>query len=178
MVPQPSSSSRRAYEAGPRNDRWRCRTAIVYSDVGTFWHPESIDASYRTEQIDVSIAAMSMMGLLKYVERFKGVSASDIVWQSPPIETNVISAIRYTRHTEYGDFIAVFLREKHGDRLLGLCPACAVRGVVASTCEACFTELGKVECPNCEGTAYYDLFVHSHQGSATAECECGTIVSI
>ena len=130
------------------------------------------------EQIDVSIAAMSIIGLLKYIEQFRGVSASNIVWQSPPIETSVVSAIRYTRHAEYGDFMAVFLREKHGGEWLGLCPACAVRGVVASTCEACFTELGTVDCPNCQETAYYDLREYSHSGSAAAECECGMIVPV
>jgi hypothetical protein len=49
--------------------------------------------------------------------------ASNIVWQSPPIEGDVVAAIRYKRLQEYSDFIALFLREKHG-------PACGVQAVV------------------------------------------------
>src|SRR5712691_8640261 len=49
------------------------------------------------EMPDVSIAAMCMIGLLKQIERLRGESASEIVWQSPPIEGDVVCAIRYTR---------------------------------------------------------------------------------
>jgi hypothetical protein len=48
-------------------------------------------------EVDVSIAAMCMIGLLKYIERLRGEAASDIIWQSPPIEGDVVSAIRYKR---------------------------------------------------------------------------------
>jgi hypothetical protein len=129
-------------------------------------------------QIDVSIAAMAMMGLLKYIERFRGVAASDIVWQSPPIETNVAAAIRFTRHEEYARFIEVFLREKHGEKPLPSCPACLVRAVVGSLCEACFTELDSIECPNCGDKAYYGVLDYSCRGAAQAQCECGATVNI
>jgi hypothetical protein len=106
--------------------------------------------------MDVSIAAMCMIGLLKYIERLKGETASDFIDQSPtPIEGDVVAAIRYTRHQEYGDFIALFLREKYGNRWLPSCPACDVQAVVSAKCEACFTELESVCCPECHEDVYY-----------------------
>ncbi len=65
------------------------------------------------KESDVSVAAMCMIGVLKYIERLKGESTSDIVWQSPPIEGDVVAAIRYTRLEEYNDFVALFLQEKY-----------------------------------------------------------------
>jgi hypothetical protein len=129
-------------------------------------------------EVDVSLAAMCMMGLLKYIERLRGVSASDIVWQSSPIEGNVVAAIRYTRHQEYGDFVALFLREKYGDQWLPSCPACHVRAVVGSICEACFAELGAIDCPNCQGKAYYVELEYAAWGKAEVECECGAVLHI
>jgi hypothetical protein len=130
-------------------------------------------------EIDVSAAAMCMIGLLKYVERLKGVSASDMVWQHPPIEGDVVSAIRYTRHQEYGSFIELTLRENHGDRWLPSCPACQVRAVVSGQCEACFMELESARCPDCFEPCYYIALEHATRGSAQIECEhCGSKYSI
>lgn len=125
-------------------------------------------------QLDVSIAAMCMIGLLKYLERHRGESASDIVWQSPPIEGDVVTAIRYKRLQEYGDFIELFLRDKYGDRWLPACPACRVQAVVSARCEACFTELECVECPNCLKEGYYIDLEYATRGTVQIECQyCG-----
>ncbi len=114
------------------------------------------------EMPDVSIAAMCMIGLLKQIERLRGESASDIVWQSPPIEGDVVSAIRYTHLEEYSQFVALFLREKYADRWLPECPSCGVRAVVSSTCEACFTELDYVRCPKCDKEVYFTAWERAH----------------
>jgi hypothetical protein len=129
-------------------------------------------------ELDVSIAAMCMMGLLKYIERLRGESAADIVWQSPPIEGDVVAAIRYTRHQQYGDFVALFLREKYGNRWLPTCPACEVRAVVSTVCESCFTKLGSVECPGCSSQAYYVELIRDAEGTVRVECECGVSQTI
>ena len=130
-------------------------------------------------EVDVSIAAMCMMGLLKYIDRLRGEAASNIVWQSPPIEGDVVASIRYTRHQEYGDFVALFLREKYGDRWLPSCPACDVQAVVSTKCEACFTELGSVECPDCHEEGYYIELEYATRGTVQIECQhCGSKHSI
>ena len=130
-------------------------------------------------EVDVSIAAMCMIGLLKYLERLGGEPASDIVRQSSPIEGDVVSAIRHTRLQEYGDFVELFLREEYGDRWLPSCPACGVQAVVSAKCEACFTELASVECPNCHEEGHYIVLEYAARGTVEVECQhCGLKHSI
>jgi hypothetical protein len=125
------------------------------------------------EQLDVSIAAMCMIGLLKYIERLKGETASDIIWQSPPIEGDVVAAIRYTRLEEYGQFVGLFLGEKYADRVLPNCPSCGVPAVTSSMCEACFEELDYVLCPENGEKAYYMSWERT-RGNVQVECpHCG-----
>jgi hypothetical protein len=110
------------------------------------------------DELDVSTAAICMMGLLKYVERKRGESSQDIVWQSPPIESDVLAAIRYTRLEEYAQFVEPFLREKYPDRTLPQCPNCGVAAVAGSKCEACFQQLGHISCSQCEEPIYFPDF--------------------
>jgi hypothetical protein len=130
--------------------------------------------------LDVSIAAMCMVGMLKYIERVRGETASDIVWQSPPIEGDVVAAIRSIQ--EYSNFVELFVREKYGDRWLPACPACGVRAVesavMSAVCEACFTELGSVECKECGEPTYYVELKYEMEGTARVECECGATQDI
>jgi hypothetical protein len=125
--------------------------------------------------MDVSIAAMCMVGMLKYIERLRGETAADIAWQSSPIEGDVVAAIRSARRQEYDNFVELFLREKHGDQWLPSCPGCGVRAVTSAVCEACFTELGSVECNKCGDRAYYVELDYAANGTAQVECECGAI---
>ena len=128
---------------------------------------------HRTAQkeIDVSIAAMCMIGILKYIERLKGESASDIVEQSPPIEADVVAAIRYTRKEEYNKFIALFLQEKYPNKWLPHCPSCAARAVVYRTCEACFAELDSIKCSGCDEEIYFVAW--ERKLGEEVECDCG-----
>jgi hypothetical protein len=127
------------------------------------------------EEIDVSIAAMCMIGLLKYIERLKGETASNIIWQSPPIEGDVVAAIRYTRLDEYGQFVGLFLREKYAGRALPECPSCGVPAVASFICEACFEELDYALCPESGEKAYFLSWERS-RGNVQVECPhcCGT----
>jgi hypothetical protein len=125
------------------------------------------------EEVDVSIAAMCMIGLLKYIERLKGETASDIIWQSPPIEGDVVAAIRYSRLDEYGQFVGLFLREKYVGRTLPECPSCGVPAVASSICEACFEELDYVRCPESGEEAYFMSWERT-RGDVQVECpHCG-----
>jgi len=125
------------------------------------------------EELDVSIAAMCMIGLLKYIERLKGETAADIVEQSPPIEGDVVAAIRYTRLDEYGQFVGLFLSEKYGDRRLPECPSCGVPAVASFICEACFEELSYVTCPENGGETYFMSWERT-RGNFLVECSyCG-----
>lgn len=126
-----------------------------------------------SRDLDVSIAAMCMMGLLKMIERREGEEVSSIVWQSPPIESDVVAAIRYTRVEEYCRFVELFLREKYPAQRLPECPACGVPAVVGSSCEACFEDLDYVMCPEHGEEAYFMSWERS-RGPVDVECpHCG-----
>jgi len=125
------------------------------------------------KEIDISIAAMCMIGLLKYIERLKSETASDIISQNPPIEGDVVAAIRYTRLDEYGQFVGLFLSEKYADRPLPECPSCGVAAVASSICEACFEELDYVLCPE-TGEETYFMSWERTRGNVQVECShCG-----
>jgi hypothetical protein len=130
------------------------------------------------ETVDVSIAAMCMIGLLKYLEARYGTEASDVVWQSPPIEGDVVAAIRYQRLDEYGRFVELFLREKYPNRRLWQCPSCSIQAVVSSYCEACFEELGSVTCSKCDEEVYFLPWERSI-GRMEIDCQdCGATLDI
>jgi hypothetical protein len=129
------------------------------------------------EKPDVSIAAMCMIGLLKYIERLKGETASDIVWQSSPVEADVVAAIRSSRLTDYGKFVELFLREKYPSHQLLDCPSCGVLAVdsyaSSPVCEACFQELDCVTCPKTQEKVYFVAWERP-QGDIKLECpHCG-----
>jgi hypothetical protein len=129
------------------------------------------------EKVDISIAAMCMVGLLKYMERHFGEEASDLVWQSPPIEKDVVDAIRYTKLDEYGAFVAAFLREKYGDQQLEICPSCGVAGIYSSGCEACFEDMSTLRCPETDEAVYYPSWQRG--GAYEIDCpQCGEIHAV
>jgi len=123
------------------------------------------------EKLDVSVAAICMIGLLKYIERHKGIATSEIIWQSPPIEGAVVAAIRSTRVPEYETFVELFLREKYGGRLLAECPSCGLAAVNSSHCEACFEELDYVSCPNTGEKAYFVSWQRDQGQVSCPHCE-------
>jgi len=90
-----------------------------------------------------------------HIERLKGETARDFVWQSSPIEGEVVAAIRYTRLEEYGQFVEVFVEEKYADVALAVCPSCGVQAVFSSVCEACFERLELVRCPETGEEDYF-----------------------
>lgn len=107
------------------------------------------------ERADVTIAAMCMLGLLNYIPRLTGEKASDIVWQSPPVEGDVYVAIRYSRHAEYTKFAELFVREKYPYMAACQCPECGATAVIGTTCEACFVELSSITCTSCDTEFYF-----------------------
>lgn len=129
-------------------------------------------------EVDVSIAAMCLIGILKHLEARYGTESSDIVWQSPPIETDIVASIRCQRLEEYGSFVESFLREKYTDSRLKQCPACATWSALYSHCEACFEELGAVTCPECDAEVLFQAW-KKQLGPMTAECQdCGKVIDI
>jgi hypothetical protein len=98
-----------------------------------------------------------------------GEIASDMVWQSAPIERDVIDAIRYTRLEDYNRFVESFVGEKYPDRHLPVCPNCGVTAVVCSPCEACFEEF---DCKHCEECGEEILYSFSQKIAKAVPSEC------
>jgi len=130
------------------------------------------------EKVDVSIAAMCLIGILKHLDARYGTEASDIVSQSPPIETDIVASIRYQRLDEYGKFVESFLQEKYPNSLLQQCPSCSTKSVIHNYCEACFEELESIECPSCDVKVLF-LPWERKIGTKNIECQdCGHYISI
>lgn len=130
------------------------------------------------DKVDVSIAAMCLIGILKHLEARYGTEASDIVWQSPPIETDIVASIRYQRLEEYGKFVESFLQEKYTGACLQQCPSCSTWSVINSRCEACFEELEAITCPGCDAEVLF-LPWGRKIGTKKVECQdCGNDISI
>jgi len=98
---------------------------------------------------------MCMIGLLRVVEQLRGETAADIVWQSPPIERDVVAAIRYTRLDEYSRFVETLLEEQYEGQEFLECPCCGALAAFGSSCKACFEDLLKFKCPSCFEEVYY-----------------------
>ena len=107
------------------------------------------------EQVDVSIAAMCMVGLLKYIERHHSMKTADFVDQSPPIESEVVAAIRANRLDDYRQLVELFLLEKYPNQIMPECPCCGVSAVVFSRCEACYEDLDETKCVECDETIFF-----------------------
>lgn len=127
------------------------------------------------ETIDVSIAAMVMIGLLKHVEARYGRKGAEETWSESAAANDVVAAIRYSRIHEYGRMIELFLQHKYPGKILAYCPACAVRAVADSVCEACYEEVESMLCPYCDEEVHY---LHWQKGQQ-AECDgCGAKVNL
>jgi hypothetical protein len=99
--------------------------------------------------LEMSAAAIALLGLLRIAKKRLKVEVSDIVQQSPPIETSVCSAIRYQRIEEYCSFAESLLKEEYAGQELETCPNCATKSVVYRRCEVCYEEMSRVNCEAC-----------------------------
>jgi hypothetical protein len=130
-----------------------------------------------TTKVDVSIAAMCLIGILKHLELRYGTKSSEIVEQSPPIQTDIVEAIRWQKPDEYGKFVEAFLNEKYKNARLRQCPSCAVASVISSRCEACFEDIASISCPACDDKV---LFIpwERQTGKTSVDCDCGKAIPL
>lgn len=101
------------------------------------------------DALDSSVAAISLLGLLRVARKHLGEPAPEFESDYPRIESEVFSVITYKRLDEYCRLAEELLREEFPDRLLGYCSNCGTSSVVAGHCEICFEEMDSFECPYC-----------------------------
>ena len=110
------------------------------------------------DDLEPSVAAISLLGLLRIAERQEGDGLDDIPWESPQAESDVFEAISYKRVEEYCRRAEEWVREEYPDALLYQCPLCLtesiVDGALPANCEVCFQEMWRCTCPETGGYLY------------------------
>ena len=86
------------------------------------------------EGLDLSLAAMSILGLSRVAHRRRGESVRDILQADSSIQSYVVDAISYKKFDDYYRFVEAFLAEEFPGKYL---PNAKIVGqVVLSTCDA------------------------------------------
>lgn len=88
--------------------------------------------------LDLSVAAMSILGLSRVAYRRKGVSVENILDADPTIQSYVVDAISYKKLDNYYRFIEAFLAEEFPDKYFPECENCGASSIVNGRCESCF----------------------------------------
>src|SRR6266542_7150504 len=64
------------------------------------------------KDLDLSLPAMSILGLSRVAYRRRGESVEDILQVDPPIQSDVVKAISYKKFEDYYRFVELFLAEE------------------------------------------------------------------
>ncbi|MBI1748019.1 MAG: hypothetical protein HYR55_15735 [Acidobacteria bacterium] len=100
--------------------------------------------------IDPSVAAWSILAMLRAFSSRIGVATREIFDQVPPIETDIVNLIRWHKLGEYQAFVEQSLREDYPNiPFFPQCPNCGTMAILNDSCESCFVEISRVECRNC-----------------------------
>lgn len=102
------------------------------------------------ENLDLSLSAMSILGLSRVAHRRRAQSVDDILQQDPPIQQDVVEAISYKKIEDYYRFVKAFLAEEFPDQYLPVCENCGINSIVNSRCEACFEAIESFTCDSCD----------------------------
>lgn len=127
------------------------------------------------DKLDPSVAAFSILAILRTCSRRFGFSVEEIFEQYPPIQNQLVELICWRKIKEYEDFITEALQEEFPDRrYFHECPYCGLSAIVDGKCICCFTEVITEECPYCEE----EILIPSRDyGIAEIKCpSCGKAV--
>lgn len=127
------------------------------------------------DKLDPSVAAFSVLAILRTCSRRFGFSVEEIFEQYPPIQNQLVELICWRKIKEYEDFITEALKEEFPDRrYFHECPYCGLSAIVDGKCMCCFTEVITEECPYCEE----EILIPSYNyGIAEIKCpSCGKAV--
>jgi len=102
------------------------------------------------QNLELSLPAMSILGLSRVVYRRKGESVEDILQLDPPIQNDVIKAISYKTFDDYYRFVEAFLAEEFPGKYIPVCENCGASAVVNKRCEACFESMDSFTCDFCD----------------------------
>lgn len=123
------------------------------------------------KDLDLSLAAMSILGLSRAAYRRRGQSVDDILDQDPPIQQYVVEAISYKKLEDYYRFVEAFLAEELPNQYLPVCENCGASSIVNWRCEACFESVESFTCDSCDEEV---LLPESWRFRGQAEVVCPT----
>ena len=106
------------------------------------------------DNMDVSIAAMAMVGISKIGKKRCNESADDLYTQYPSVQRDVVETIRGQKLDEYTQFVQNYVTEVSGREWAPQCPSCARHTILYGECEACFEEIHSLDCPHCGEETY------------------------
>jgi hypothetical protein len=130
------------------------------------------------ENPDVSLPAMSILGLSRVAYRRKGESVEDILQTDPPIQSHVIKAISYRKFNDYYRFVEAFLAEEFPGKYIPECENCGASAVVNKRCEACFESMDSFTCDCCDAEFLLpESFRFQTQGEIICPA-CGEKISV
>ena len=130
------------------------------------------------EDLDISVAAMSILGLSRVTLRRKGVCVEDILDADPPIGNDVINAISYKKLDDYYRFVEAFLAEEFPGKYFPECENCGASAVVNSRCEACFESMDSFTSDSCDEEFLFPESWRSQTQSEVSCPSCGQKISV
>lgn len=105
----------------------------------------------------LAYAATSMVGMLHILGRKLGESFEEIFDRFQEDRQYVIELIHYSKIHEYSQFVEKLLADQGLHSWLPQCPNCGTHAIIKNYCEACFEEVCKMPCGNCENDVYVIL---------------------
>lgn len=102
------------------------------------------------QDLDLSLPAMSILGLSRVAYRRRGESVEDILQVDPPIQSDVVKAISYKKFEDYYRFVEAFLAEEFPGKYFPECENCGASSIVNRRCEACFEPMESFTCDSCD----------------------------
>jgi predicted RNA-binding Zn-ribbon protein involved in translation (DUF1610 family) len=125
--------------------------------------------------LDASVAAYSMLAILRAASRRWGISLEALYSQDPPIEISVVESIHWQRSDDYKAFVEESLKDEHPEiQFFHQCPYCGANAITARRCEACFQEMELKECPSC-GHQFYIPSDRRLLAEEEYRCPCGAL---
>ncbi len=107
------------------------------------------------KDLDPSVAAYSMLAMLRAASRRWNIPLQVLYSQAPPIQRDLVESIHWKRFADYNAFIEQSLADEHPEaEFFHQCPCCGINAIVASRCEACFQKMDLKECVSC-GEQFY-----------------------
>jgi hypothetical protein len=132
-------------------------------------HRDQIEHRVAPTALDISEAAMAMLGVLKSARKRIGTTTQEILNQDPPVERAVVEFVRGAVHGEYLKMAEAFAEEDAAGRWIDECPCCGARSVLEGECHGCYEELEGRRCGKCD----YEFYIPAYErwtGATTVEC--------